>query len=143
MGGGGGQGMGGRMGGMGGGGGMGGMGGMGGAMGGMGGGGGSGGGMDWGGFGKLVSGMQGAQQNTGGNASYQDLQNQCAPRTHTCCSALCLQRPADSVLEDHLPAESTGVFSRCISGRQTFQRRIAAAFGPGLRKWWMVELLLI
>ena len=68
--------MGGRMGGMGGpdmGGGMGGMGG------GMGGGGGNG-GMNWGGLGKLVSGMQGAQQSTGGNASYEDLQNQCAPR---------------------------------------------------------------
>ena len=62
------------MGGMGGGG-MGGMGNMGG--GGMGGGGG-GGGMDWGGLGKLVNGMQGAQQNTGGNASYGDFANQCA-----------------------------------------------------------------
>ena len=64
------------------GGGMGGMGGMGGGQGGgMGGygGGSGGGGMDWGGFGKLVSGMQGAQQSTGGNASYGDFQNQCAP----------------------------------------------------------------
>ena len=73
-------GMGGKMGRMGGG--MGGMGGMGGGQGGgMGGygGGGGGSGMDWGGFGKLVSGMQGAQQSTGGNASYGDFQNQCAP----------------------------------------------------------------
>jgi hypothetical protein len=64
------------------GGGLGGMGGMGGGQcGGMGGygGGSGGGGMDWGGFGKLVSGMQGAQQSTGGNASYGDFQNQCAP----------------------------------------------------------------
>ena len=56
------------------------MGGMGGGMGGMGGGmggGGGGGGMNWGGLGKLVSGMQGAQQSTGDNASYGDLQNQC------------------------------------------------------------------
>ena len=30
-------------------------------------------GMNWGGLGKLVSGMQGAQQSTGGNASYDDL----------------------------------------------------------------------
>ena len=54
----------------------------GGGMGGMGGGGsmggGGGGGMDWGGLSKLVNGMQGAQQNTGGNASYDDFANQCA-----------------------------------------------------------------
>ena len=54
-------------------------GGQGGGMGGYGGGSG-GGGMDWGGLGKLVSGMQGAQQSTGGNASYGDFQNQCAPQ---------------------------------------------------------------
>ena len=59
------------------GGGMGGVGG-GGGMGGGGMGGGGGGGMDWGGLGKLVNGMQGAQQNTGGNASYGDFANQCA-----------------------------------------------------------------
>ncbi len=41
--------------------------------------GGGGDGMDWGGFGKLVNGMQGAQQSTGGSASFDDLQNQCAP----------------------------------------------------------------
>ncbi len=80
---------------------MGGMGGpdMGGMMGGMGGMGGGGGGMNWGGLGKLVSGMQGAQQSTGGNASYEDLQNQCAlcPRheAHVCC--LLLQSAASCI----------------------------------------------
>ena len=46
--------------------------------------GGGGDGMDWGGFGKLVNGMQGAQQSTGGNASFDDLQNQCAPSLCIC-----------------------------------------------------------